>query len=45
MDGCRGVNRLLGCESVCQHAKEQCGNQDRCGEGEHSDGIHGDFLW
>jgi hypothetical protein len=43
LGGCRAVDRLLGCERVCKHAKQQCGHQDRGGEGEHSDGIHGEF--
>jgi hypothetical protein len=43
VSGYRGVDRLLECETVCDHAEEKCRDQDRCGECKHSDGIHGVF--
>jgi hypothetical protein len=38
------MDRLLGGKAVCDHTEDKCGDQDRCDESKHSDGIHGDFL-
>jgi hypothetical protein len=43
VSGCRALGRLLGCEAVCNCAKESCRDQDRCDESKHSIGIHGRF--
>jgi hypothetical protein len=46
--GCRLTDcyteRLLECETVCDHAKKRRRDQDRCDECNHTNALHGDIL-
>ena len=45
MSGYCGMARFLKGETVCEDAEEKCRDQRRCGESNHSDGIHTGFPW